>query len=145
MKVERNIEIAVEPAVLYEILMDPDCLERWVTIHDGWKELPAGDLREGSELVQKLKIAGQGFKVTWHVVQADCPKRVVWEGDGPMGTKARVTYELAPNGKGTKFKYVNEYELPGGPFGKAAGGAIKGASGREADKSLERLKEFVEG
>ena len=144
MKVERNIEIAASPERLYEVLMDPNCFPRWVTIHDKWKELPEGDLDAGSKLVQDLKIAGQCFKVTWKVSESDRPRKVVWDGKGPLGSKARVTYELEPNGRSTRFHYTNEYSIPGGPFGKAAGRAIRGASGREADRSLERLKEFVE-
>jgi hypothetical protein len=79
------------------------------------------------------------------VVQADRPARVVWEGKGPMGSKARAIYELSENGDGgTRFSYMNQYDLPGGPAGKLAGAAIKRASGREADRTLERLKKLVE-
>ena len=76
---------------------------------------------------------------------ADRPNRVRWSGGGPMGSKARATYELEPNGNGgTRFSYLNEYDLPGGPVGKIAGRALVSASGGEADATLKRLKEFVE-
>jgi carbon monoxide dehydrogenase subunit G len=76
---------------------------------------------------------------------ADRPSKVRWTGNGPMGSKARATYELSSNGNGgTKFSYQNEYDLPGGPIGKMAGKAMTSASGKEADATLKRLKEFVE-
>jgi hypothetical protein len=55
-----------------------------------------------------------------------------------------VTYDLAANDGGTDFTYTNEYSLPGGPIGKIAGRAVVGASGTEADKTLERLKRLIE-
>jgi hypothetical protein len=62
-----------------------------------------------------------------------------------MGTEAKATYEIRTNGgDGCTFSYVNEYDLPGGPVGKLAGRAIVGTSGREADKSLEKLKRLIE-
>jgi carbon monoxide dehydrogenase subunit G len=144
-KLEREIHIDAEPADVYAKLMDPDCLGEWVTIQDELLEAPDGDLKKGDQLVQRCKVAGQKFKLSWHVDQADPPHKTVWTGRGPLGTKARVTYDLADNDGGTRFTYTNEYDLPGGIAGKLAGRAVVGASGGEADKTLERLKKLIEG
>lgn len=143
-KLEREIHIDATPTAVWNRLMDPDCLGQWVTIQDELEEAPEGDLVKGSELVQRCKVAGQRFKLRWKVEQADKPTKAVWRGKGPLGTKARVKYELAENDGGTRFSYTNEYDLPGGPAGKLAGRAIVGASGSEADRTLERLKKLVE-
>jgi uncharacterized protein YndB with AHSA1/START domain len=143
-KLEREIHINAEPAAVYDKLMDPDCLGEWVTIQDKLLEAPDGDLEKGDELVQRCKVAGQKFKLHWKVEKAERPRKTVWEGRGPLGTKARVTYDLAANNGGTDFTYTNEYDLPGGPVGKIAGKAVVGASGGEADKTLERLKRLIE-
>jgi carbon monoxide dehydrogenase subunit G len=143
-KLEREIHIDAAPDAVYDKLMDPDCLGEWVTIQDELLEAPEGDLEQGDELVQRMKIAGQKFKLRWKVEQADRPRKTIWEGRGPLGTKARVTYDLAANDGGTRFTYTNDYDLPGGPAGKLAGRAIVGASGAEADRTLERLKKLIE-
>jgi hypothetical protein len=91
-----------------------------------------------------MKVAGQRFQLSWTVVEADKPYRAVWEGEGPLGSKATVIYELGQNGGGTHFHYTNEYKLPGGLVGKLAGAAVVGASGHEANKTLKRLKKLVE-
>jgi carbon monoxide dehydrogenase subunit G len=143
-KLEREIHIDAPPEDVYSTLMDPACLGDWVTIQDELLEAPEGDLEKGDELVQRMKLAGQRFKLRWKVEQADRPRRTVWQGKGPLGSRARVTYDLAENDGGTRFKYTNEYDLPGGPAGRLAGRAIVGASGREADKTLERLKRLME-
>lgn len=144
MKVERSIEIAASPEAVYDVVMDPRCLGDWVTVHEELVHAPDGVLEEGDELAQRLKVAGQGFKVSWTVVKADRGRDVEWEGRGPMGTKARVSYDLEPRNDGTCFNYVNEYELPGGPLGKLGAKAFERTAGKEADRTLERLKGLLE-
>jgi uncharacterized protein YndB with AHSA1/START domain len=141
MKVERKTEIGASPESVYEVVMDPRRLDEWVTIHDHLVDAPEGGLRQGSELIQCLKLAGRRFNVHWEVVEADRPNRVVWEGRGPVHSRAQVVYELQPNGdEGTKFSYINEYNLPGGALGNLAGRTLSRATGKALDSSLEKLK-----
>jgi carbon monoxide dehydrogenase subunit G len=145
MKVEREIEIDAPPERVYEVVMDPQRLEDWVTIHAELRDAPAGELRRGSELSQCLRLAGSKFTVHWRVVEDDCPTRVVWEGSGPLGSKAQVVYELASDGDGgTRFTYTNEYSLPGGALGRLGGRAVAPASRRESERSLAKLKKLLE-
>ena len=144
MKVEREIDIAAAPEDVYAVLMDAERLEDWVTIHDALLEAPHGPLRKGSKLTQRLKIAGNSFTVRWTVVENDRARHVVWEGRGPMRSKASAIYKLAPDGQGTHFSYANEYELPGGPLGRIAGPVVGRATAGELDRSLERLRRLVE-
>jgi carbon monoxide dehydrogenase subunit G len=142
---EREIQINASPEAVYDKLTDPSCLGEWVSVHDAVAEGPDGNVEKGDTLVQRMKVAGQKFRIRWHVDEADRPSRVVWTGRGPMGTRARATYVISKNGgEGSTFSYKNEYDLPGGPAGKLAARAVMGASGREADKTLERLKKLVE-
>jgi uncharacterized protein YndB with AHSA1/START domain len=145
MRVERKIDIDASPERVYDLVMDPRRLEDWVTIHVGLKEAPAGGLREGSELVQCLKLAGRRFDVHWEVVQAEKPKRVVWEGKGPVHSRAKVVYDLDPDGDGkTCFSYMNEYSMPGGPLGRIAAGVLRHTAERESERTLEELKRIME-
>ena len=144
MKVERSIEIAASPEDVYEVVMDPARLGDWVTVHDELVHAPNGVLEEGDELAQKLKVAGQAFKVTWKVAKAHRPRDVEWEGQGPMGTKARVSYDLEAREEGTCFNYINEYDFPGGPLGKIGAKAFERKAGKEADRTLDRLKGLLE-
>jgi carbon monoxide dehydrogenase subunit G len=144
-KVERATDIAASPEQVYEVVMDPRRLEDWVSVHQSLVEAPNGELKEGSELVQCLKLAGRKFNVHWEVVEDDCPNRVVWEGKGPVHSHARVIYQFERNGDGgTRFSYLNQYDLPGGPLGKLAGRSVSGIARKEADKSLARLKDLLE-
>jgi carbon monoxide dehydrogenase subunit G len=143
-KVERTIDIAAPPERVYDLVMDPRRLEQWVTIHDLLEQAPDGQLEQGLTLVQRLKLAGRRFTVRWTVVENEQCRRVVWEGDGPVASHARVVYEFEPNSEGTRFSYLNEYRLPGGPFGRLAGSALSRVTAKELDGSLARLKRIVE-
>jgi len=142
-KVEREIDIAAQPQTVYEVLTDPYRLADWVSIHEGLQDAP-DTLRKGSTLTQTLKLAGRRFTVRWKVVENERAERVVWEGQGPVRSKAKVIYELNSNGGGTHFTYTNEYALPGGPLGRMAGPAVRRLTAGELDRSLEQLKAIVE-
>lgn len=145
MKVERDIKIDRPPTDVWRTVMDPRRLEDWVTIHEELEEAPRGQLEQGDELTQRLRVGGTPFVVQWTVVRADAPRLVRWEGTGPVGTTASVEYELRPEHDGTRFWYRNEYGLPGGSLARlTAGAAVAAVAGREADRSLERLKALVE-
>jgi len=144
-KVERETKMKAPPQEVYDVVMDPQRLEDWVTIHHHLVDAPSGTLEKGSKLTQCLKLAGRKFKVRWTVVENSPCERVVWEGKGPMRSHARAVYELSPDDDGgTKFSYRNEYDLPGGPLGRMAGAAVKRVTSRELDGSLKRLKKLVE-
>jgi len=144
-KLERTIEIDAPPEEVYDVLTDPNCLGQWVTIQEELVSAPDPPLSEGDCVVQRMKVVGKSFEVSWDVEVADRPSKVRWAGNGPMGSVARATYELSDNGNGgTTFSYTNEYDVPGGPVGKVAGRALVSASGGEADATLKRLKEFIE-
>jgi carbon monoxide dehydrogenase subunit G len=143
-KVERTVEIAAPPERVYEVVMDPARLQDWVTIHHHLEDAPNGQLKQGSKLTQCLKIAGTKFRVRWTVVENEPYRRVVWEGRGPVGSRAHIEYGFSTNDGTTAFSYVNQYEVPGGPLGRIAGRTIARVSQKELDGSLQRLKSLVE-
>jgi uncharacterized protein YndB with AHSA1/START domain len=144
--VRESIVLAAEPERVWDTVMDPSLLERWVSTHDSYEGAGAGVLSEGDSFTQKLRLAGKSFKVDWTVVEADRPALARWSGEGPAGSTAAVTYQLTAEDGGTRFDYENEFALPGGVLGKAAGGLLSAAPGsREARKSLERLRTLLEG
>ncbi len=144
MKVERDIEIAAPPEAVYDLIADPDRLGEWVTIHQYVDGNAPDELVKGAKMTQCLKLAGRNFKVKWKVVESDRPNKLVWEGRGPMRSKAKVVNTLTETGKGTKFSYLNEYSLPGGPLGNMAGPVVRRVTGGEVDKTLQKLKELLE-
>ncbi|HEU0025333.1 MAG TPA: SRPBCC family protein [Thermoleophilaceae bacterium] len=144
MKVERQVDVAAPPDRLYEVVMDPLRLADWVTIHDHLVGDPPRRLEKGSRLTQCLRLAGRRFKVRWTVVENDPCRRVVWEGRGPVASHAKVEYRFEANGDGTRFSYLNQFDLPGGPLGRLAGRTVARATTKAVDGSLRRLRTLVE-
>ena len=144
MKVEHTTRVAAPPKRLYDVIMDPTRLQDWVTIHHHLEGSPPTPLKKGSQLTQSLKLAGKKFKVHWTVVENEPCKCVQWEGRGPVASRARVEYRFTPNGDGTDFFYLNEYDIPGGALGRFAGKAVARVTQKELEGSLQRLKSLVE-
>ena len=144
MKVERTVRLSAAPRDVYDVVMDPARLEDWVTIHDHLVGDPPSPLKKGSRLTQCLRLAGKRFKVRWTVVENDPCRKVVWEGRGPVMSHAQVEYRFEPDGDGTRFSYVNQYDLPGGPLGRIAGRTVSRVTTREVDGSLQKLKALVD-
>jgi uncharacterized membrane protein len=143
--VRSAVEIAAPPERVWAVVMDPLRLADWVTIHRSVESVP-GPLRRGSRFEQTLNIRGAHVRVEWTVIALDEARRAVWEGRGPAHSRASIVYELRPAGESaTRFEYTNEFKPPGGPLGAVAGRVLVGGlSHREAQRSLERLKQLVE-
>ena len=143
--VREEIVIATPPQRVWEAVMDPTVLGEWVSAHDSVEDAEPGPVAKGDSFGQRLRLAGKGFDVRWHVVEADAPKLARWEGEGPAGSSAEVVYRLTEEDGGTRFSYENTFALPGGALGKVAGGLLSAAPGkREARKSLEALRSLLE-
>jgi carbon monoxide dehydrogenase subunit G len=145
--VQASIEIAVPPARVWDVVMDPSHFGDWVTIHRKLGHVDDGELREGFKVEQTLALHRASFKVRWSLAECDAPRYAVWKGRGPAGSHALIEDKLVPldGGERTRFEYRNEYTNPGGLLGRMAGRVfVTGTAEREAAKSLARLKAFVE-
>jgi uncharacterized protein YndB with AHSA1/START domain len=144
--VTASIDIDAPPDRVYDKMLDPACLPKWVTIHRRVNRADDGAPREGYEMEQTLCLRGANFKVRWTLTEADRPERATWEGRGPAHSYARTAYTLTPlDGGKTRFDYENEFKAPGGLLGAAASRVlVGGVPQREATRSLQRLKSLLE-
>ena len=143
--VAQSIDIDAPIAEVWELVMDPERLGEWVSIHRSVSDLPDGKLRKGSRFRQEMKLKGVPLKVRWEVVECRRPRHARWQGKAGAGATARISYELSEREGKTRFDYENEFELPAGKVGKLAGRAFNAMSGdREAKRSLARLKDLLE-
>src|SRR5918998_2196531 len=124
--VRTSIDIAAPVERVWEVVTDLKRLGDWVTIHRDFPVPPPAEVGDGTTFQQTLAVAGTPFRVEWTAVEVDGPTRLTWEGTGPAGSTARTTYSLAPGNGGTRFAYENEFELPAGEVGAAAGGVVSG-------------------
>lgn len=131
---------------VWDTVMDPQSLEKWVTIHRGLGAVSSEPLGTGFTMEQLMHMRGFSFHVHWTLIELNPPTHAEWDGRGPAHSRATIRYELTRDGDATDFEYFNDFSPPGGRLGSVASRLIVGAaSEREAHNSLRRLKALVEG
>ena len=146
MRSAAQIDIAAPPEQVYDVMLDPERLHEWVTIHRKVNRADSGDTARGlSRWTRRCACATRTSKCTGHSPRPTRPHRATWEGRGPAGSYARTSYRLTPDGDGTHFEYENEFKAPGGLLGAAASRVVVGGvPEREARRSLQQLKALLE-
>ncbi len=139
--VTASIDIAAPPRAVWDLVMDPAQLERWVTIHRRLVRADPGPPKVGLLMDQQIHLRGVTLEVHWKLVECSECERAVWEGRGPARSHARTEYSLSAHGDGTRFDYWNEFRAPLGPIGAVVSRALVGGiPEREATHSLEQLR-----
>ena len=67
--VTASIEIDAPREDVYDLVLDPARLDKWVTIHRRINSRDAGAPREGYEMDQTLCLRGANFKVHWTLTE----------------------------------------------------------------------------
>ena len=143
--VSSTVVIAAPPEAVWRVVMDPQRLAEWVTIHRALRAVTPGPPREGSEMEQVLHLRGADLRVHWRLVECREPTLARWEGHGPARSQALIEYRLSAVAEGTRFDYHNEFQPPFGAVGALASRTVMGhAPQREADRSLAALRALVE-
>lgn len=144
-EVRASIRIDAPPERVWETVMDPRSLEQWVTIHRRLVRADDGPPRVGYEMEQRMHLRGVTIDVHWSLAECDPGRRAVWEGRGPARSKAHTEYLLSADRGGTRFDYTNDFHAPLGPLGAIVSRALVGGMPqREANRSLDRLKQQIE-
>ena len=140
-----NIDIAAPIEDVWDTIMDPISISRWVTIVDSIDYVDRGAVRPGFRMDQTLHLRGVRFKVHWTLVEVEAPNFARWEGAGPARSTAIIEDRLTARDGHTRVDYRNEFRTPLGPLGAAASRVIVGGiPHKEANASLRRLKEILE-
>ncbi len=138
-------QIDALPSAVWAVVMDPERLADWVTIHRHLGSHDVGPARVGFKMAQTLSLRGAPFRVRWSLVRCEEPHVAEWHGDGPAGSHAQTEYRLDGHDNGTRFSYRNEFHAPLGALGRAAQRAIaRDIPQVAATRSLERLKALCE-
>jgi carbon monoxide dehydrogenase subunit G len=130
---------------VWALVMDPDRLGDWVTIHRRLVHADDGAPRVGYTMDQQIHLRGVNLEVHWTLVECKPCVRAVWEGRGPARSRAHTEYALSVDGAATRFDYRNQFRPPLGPVGAIVSRALVGGiPEREANRTLERLRANLE-
>ena len=145
-RVERTIEIDAPPEKVFELLTDLDRLQEWATIAGDAVNPPAKPLTQGARWKHKVKVAGVELEGVWNVVAIDPPRLVEYEATRSEGGWLKMRQSVAPSDRGSRVELEVDYELPWGALGQAVDKlVVERRNDREAEESLENLKNILEG
>ncbi len=132
--VAASIHIDAPPEKVWELVMDPDRLGEWVTIHRKLSTPTRVHRVSGFQMDQSLHLRGVNITVHWRLIDCRACELAVWEGRGPARSRARTEYHISARGRlDTRFDYRNEFHPPLGAVGALASRAIaRGMPERQA-------------
>ena len=114
-KTERSTEIAKPPEEVFPYLFDDDKVPRWTTGLERYERLDGGPLGRGSRFREVVEVSGQRIDGELEITRYD-PPRGAESRTEVRGIDVIFTYELAPQGSGTRLTQSVE----------ATGGGLKG-------------------
>jgi carbon monoxide dehydrogenase subunit G len=135
--VETTKNLTATPEAVWTFIADPRTWDQWFTVHAKWLEEPPAALSEGARLVEKIELLGMANKLEWNIVAYESGKSVTMAGTGMAGVRVEFSFLVAPEGSGTQFSVVGDFE--GALIKGALGRAVLKGFGKQLDKSVEQL------
>jgi uncharacterized protein YndB with AHSA1/START domain len=111
----RSTDIAKPPEEVFPYLFEEDKVPQWTTGLHRYDRLDGGALGQGSKFRENLEVSGQKIDAVLELTAYDPPRGAASRTE-IRGIDVRFTYELAPNGGGTRLTQTVE----------ASGGGLKG-------------------
>lgn len=132
MTVADSIEISKPQEIVYALVRDLGRAPEWQ------HSLESVDLHAGTEV---RRVGGLRREAAFLVVEDDPPRHLAITSEGGP-VKARATFDLEPDGDGTRVAFTLEFELHGPT--RLARRLAKTVAQREIRSSLAKLKEVAE-
>ncbi|MFE6859732.1 SRPBCC family protein [Nocardia sp. NPDC057668] len=138
-KLKVSVDVPIPPDQAWAHASDLAELDKWLTLHEGWRGPVPEGLTPGTKLVGVATVKGFRNRVTWTVKTAEPPNRLVLTGAGIGGTKFGIELSVKPSRTGSDV--TANFELGGaplfGPIGSAVARALRGDVERSLDKFVE--------
>lgn len=137
--VTKSADLDAPAEKVWTILTDTGSYGQWNAVH---VEFPDGapDLGPDVTFKEKVTLMGMPGEVAWKVTEFEDGKRVVLEGEGPMGVKLRNGYAIEEADGKTKLTLESEF---GGEALAAMEGPLTAAAGNAGDESLKKLEALL--
>jgi carbon monoxide dehydrogenase subunit G len=140
--VQRNVQIKASPQETMPVLSDA---RQWPDWYPGMTQINilAPFPQVGGKVSFKVKSAGVSMPLTETVLDYQPDRLQVLQMEGMLS--GRASWELVPDGNGTRLTTTFDYELPGGAFGRIADALIvKRLNTKALEQALQNFKALVE-
>ncbi|MEV6069322.1 SRPBCC family protein [Nocardia sp. NPDC052001] len=136
-KLKVSIDVPIPPDQAWAHASDLPELDKWLTLHEGWRGPVPADLTPGTRLIGVATVKGFRNRVTWIVHTAEPPNRLILNGSGIGGTKFGIELRVAPSPTGSKV--TADFNLGGAPLFGPIGSAVARALRGDVERSLDNF------
>lgn len=112
---------------VWTLAADPNNFEKWLTLHQKWKDDVPATLEKGTQMTEVISMMGMPNTITWTVDEYDAPRKLAISGTGMAGVKVAISLNVAPTDTGSRFDLTSSFE----------GQMIVGALGKAIEKQGE--------
>lgn len=135
--IEATKKLSASPEALWDIVADLANWDKWFSIHEKWLcDVPA-TITPGTALTAKIVMLGMANKIEWKVEKMEAPTSFALSGIGMAGVKAFFEFTVTPDGDGSEFGLVGDFE--GALVKGALAKAVEKDGAKQIDKTLEQL------
>ncbi len=142
---QEQIVIAAPAERVFRLLAQPERGPEWtpnLTSVERTSEIDGGP---GLETAIVANVGGLSSRGVGRCLAWDPPRRLVLESSLEVGVTSTTTFELSPQGAGTRLTARVDYTLPPKGLGKLVGGLLGDTlARRDLRKALANLKRIVE-
>lgn len=144
-QITRQFELDAKPDVVFDLLTDLDRLPEWATIVVDTRDVSQRPLRPGCTFRQTIRVLGRELDSEWRITELEPGRHVAYEATTPMGGALTLKQTVLSREAGSRVQLAIDYELPGGLVGDMLEHIVEGQNEREAERSLQNLKELLDG
>ncbi len=137
---ELSITIDRSPKVLFQFLVEPKNLPKWVSAVSEAEKITRGALRVGTKMRTVANFLGRKAESVQELVEYEPNTRFAYRSQTPFPFEFR--YRLEPKDGGTRLKFVAEGEPRG--FFKLADPIFQNVVRRQFQTDLRHLKDLME-
>jgi uncharacterized membrane protein len=138
--IKKSVRIQAAPSAVYSYLVDANNMPRWLSSMEEIRNIKGKGV--GQTYDWTYKMIGVHLKGSTKVL-ADEPNKLR-KTQTKGGANSTWTFAIEPDGKFAKLNLTIDYEIPVPVLGKLAEKLVVKHNEREAEASLEHLKDLVE-
>jgi len=138
LEIAARVTVAAEPAATWRAAVDWPRQREWI-----WATRVSGGHGAGAEVTGRTGIGPIGFTDPMVITEWDPPRRCVLKHTGRV-VRGTGTFEVAPHGPGSQFRWVEHLQLPVPPaVGRVAGLVITPVAEWALRSSLRRFARLL--
>ncbi|OBI82625.1 SRPBCC family protein [Mycobacterium sp. E740] len=144
MRVQRRCVINADRDRVWKVVSDPGCYPEFMASLERWETLTDGPPGLGARYTVHWKVGSVPIGGSVEVVEFDPPRELSWIGITGVSQRGRFRLRETDDGR-TKVTFRLSYESAGNILGLIADRVAARQVGRNMSKTLNQLRQTVEG